>query len=192
MQGIFLKDEGGTLPYEDVAISGNIVVGMSYRGISVQGGKSVAITGNSVLGYADRASSIAPRTSRPQRSRTMSPPYLGTDGRAGSNGNVLAASVTDAGQAALGAWLSAHDAVAAGGWGALADLHALFGIPVPPPVVLILGTEGADRLTAAATSDSDRGRGADRSAGGIDDAPPRAGRRCGRQFLFEWSGPATW
>lgn len=45
-QGIFLRDEIGTLPYERVTIANNIIVGTGYNGIRVIGAKDLEITGN--------------------------------------------------------------------------------------------------------------------------------------------------
>jgi hypothetical protein len=51
IQGIFMKDEKGTLPYENVEISGNILVGTGYNGIAIEGGKGIHIHGNQLLSY---------------------------------------------------------------------------------------------------------------------------------------------
>lgn len=54
VQGIFLRDEKGTLPYENVTIENNLVVqnGMA-NGISVLGGKNVTVTNNTVVSPSD-------------------------------------------------------------------------------------------------------------------------------------------
>jgi len=51
IQGIFLRDEKKTLPYEDVEISRNILVGTGYNGIVVAGGVNVNISENKLLSY---------------------------------------------------------------------------------------------------------------------------------------------
>ena len=49
-QGIFMRDEVGTLPYERVKIDNNLIyINNGYNGIGVLGGKNVTVTGNSVL-----------------------------------------------------------------------------------------------------------------------------------------------
>lgn len=55
-QGIFLRDTGNTTPFENVAITGNLIIGALYNGISVQGMTNGNVTGNTVLGYEDQAS----------------------------------------------------------------------------------------------------------------------------------------
>ena len=50
IQGIFLRDEVGTLPYQNVKITNNIAyVKDFHNGIAVLGGKNVEVSGNSVL-----------------------------------------------------------------------------------------------------------------------------------------------
>ncbi len=50
IQGIFLRDEVGTLPYQNVKILNNLAyVKDFYNGIAVLGGNNVEISGNSVL-----------------------------------------------------------------------------------------------------------------------------------------------
>lgn len=51
IQGIFMKDEKGNLPYENVEISGNILIGTGYNGIAIEGGQGVRIHGNQLLSY---------------------------------------------------------------------------------------------------------------------------------------------
>lgn len=51
MQGIFLKDEVGSLPYKNVVISENLLIGTGYNGIMVLHGEDLKITGNEVVSY---------------------------------------------------------------------------------------------------------------------------------------------
>lgn len=56
IQGIFMNDEEGTLPYTNVEISNNLIyVNGMYNGISIQGGQNVYIEGNTVLSRTDDA-----------------------------------------------------------------------------------------------------------------------------------------
>jgi len=57
-QGIFFRDEVGNLPYDRVTITGNLVAGGAYHGISVLGGRSVTIADNIVQGFTDMKSWI--------------------------------------------------------------------------------------------------------------------------------------
>lgn len=58
VQGIFLRDQVGDLPYEQVVIRGNLVAGGAYNGIVVNGGRSVAVEDNIVQGFVDMKSWI--------------------------------------------------------------------------------------------------------------------------------------
>lgn len=56
-QGIFLGNESN-VPYQNVTITGNQIVGGMYRGISVSVGGDVTIKNNFVQGFADMSSGI--------------------------------------------------------------------------------------------------------------------------------------
>lgn len=58
IQGIFLRDQGDVLPYKNVSIVGNVVVGSLYHGITVDGGERVYIDHNTVTGYGAEKSWI--------------------------------------------------------------------------------------------------------------------------------------
>jgi Ca2+-binding RTX toxin-like protein len=58
IQGIFIRDTFDTLPFENVSITGNIVLGGLYNGISVGGLIGGEITNNIVAGYEDQRSWI--------------------------------------------------------------------------------------------------------------------------------------
>jgi hypothetical protein len=58
IQGIFLRDEIGTLPFQRVEITGNTILGGMYNGIAVVGGKDVVIAHNTVIGFRDMQSWI--------------------------------------------------------------------------------------------------------------------------------------
>jgi len=67
MQGIFMNDEVGTLPYERVTIENNLVYEQDMpNGITVMGGKDVAIRGNTVLSPTGDAGVVAIRADRIQ------------------------------------------------------------------------------------------------------------------------------
>lgn len=51
MQGIFMRDEVGTLAYKNVTISNNLLVGTGYQGITVGHGENLNITGNELVSY---------------------------------------------------------------------------------------------------------------------------------------------
>jgi hypothetical protein len=59
MQGIFFGDESkGKLPYINVEITGNTVLGAMYNGINLYPAKNAVISNNTVLGYEDMRSWI--------------------------------------------------------------------------------------------------------------------------------------
>lgn len=54
-QGIFINDEVG-LPYENLVVRNNLVVGALYNGISVMGARDGQVTGNVILANPDQES----------------------------------------------------------------------------------------------------------------------------------------
>jgi hypothetical protein len=56
IQGIFFDDEVGNLPFQNVSITNNTVIGETYNGISVYHAANVTASGNLVQGYADKTS----------------------------------------------------------------------------------------------------------------------------------------
>ncbi|MGC6401630.1 right-handed parallel beta-helix repeat-containing protein [Sphingomonas sp. FW199] len=58
VQGIFVRDNTMSFPFEALQITGNLIVGGMYNGIAVQGGRDVTITDNHVVAYNDMKSWI--------------------------------------------------------------------------------------------------------------------------------------
>jgi hypothetical protein len=58
VQGVFVQDDSGKLPYVGLVVTGNTCAGCLYNGILVSSGTAPQITGNTVLGYADQQSWI--------------------------------------------------------------------------------------------------------------------------------------
>lgn len=56
IQGIFIRDTFDKMPFENVTITGNVVLGGLYNGISVDGVVGGELTGNLVIGYPDQRS----------------------------------------------------------------------------------------------------------------------------------------
>lgn len=50
-QGIFMRDEVGTLAYKNVTIANNLLVGTGYHGITVSHGENLQIIGNELISY---------------------------------------------------------------------------------------------------------------------------------------------
>jgi parallel beta-helix repeat protein len=54
MQGIFIADESkGKLPFLNLTVTGNTVIGSSYHGISISQAKGGVVANNTVVGYED-------------------------------------------------------------------------------------------------------------------------------------------
>ena len=58
MQGIFITDQVGTLPYQNVTITDNMLVGTRYHGITVSHAEGVDVSSNIVAGLPDMLSWI--------------------------------------------------------------------------------------------------------------------------------------
>jgi hypothetical protein len=115
-QGIFMGDEGGAA-YRDVTISGNMIVGAVFHGISVYGVDHLNVSHNTVEGYADVTSWIlvndSTNSSVTDNSATAFNPGVGNVGLATTGNTVIP-------QAAIG------DA-------------SILGVAAPPPSLPSLG-----------------------------------------------------
>lgn len=58
IQGIFIRDTFDNMPFENVTVTGNVILGALYNGISVDGVIGGEVTDNIVIGYADQRSWI--------------------------------------------------------------------------------------------------------------------------------------
>lgn len=158
VQGIFLADQVGNLPYANIAINNNIVAGGMYNGIYVTGASGVDISKNIVVAFPDMKSWIrADSVTNIVVSSNLATQYvLPTPGCPA--GNQLIQSATDAGAAYLQSWLATHELpgnliesadafVAALG---LSTVGAVSG-GVNDELVTLSGTDGADRITADPT-----------------------------------------
>ena len=56
IQGIFIRDTFDNMPFENVTITGNVILGGLYNGISIDGVVGGEMTGNLVIGYEDQRS----------------------------------------------------------------------------------------------------------------------------------------
>ena len=131
IQGIFLRDELGSLPYDHVTISDNLLIGTGYNGIAVLGGKDLMITGNTLVSYSGSstvnwllvqkadgvvaAGNSAVKISFDQVTNLV------------EANDTLNAAVADAGKAALAIWTFAHTGITP----VIDDLGGLFGGVIP-------------------------------------------------------------
>jgi parallel beta-helix repeat protein len=59
IQGIYIQDDAGKLPYGTVTVTNNTIIGGNYYGIRVNGAENVTLTGNTVIGSDGQQSWIA-------------------------------------------------------------------------------------------------------------------------------------
>ncbi|MFM9827791.1 MAG: right-handed parallel beta-helix repeat-containing protein, partial [Sphingomonas sp.] len=162
IQGIFIRDEVGTLPYKDVNITNNIVIGGLYNGISIGGVDGGVIANNLVLGQPGQASWIrASADTNLSIHDNIATGYNFDDpngARLSVNRETL--SVEDGGASAVQTFLADRQTVPGfftGGSEILSALHLAAPAPTFTGIVAvqqIYGTEGADRLVADARFES--------------------------------------
>jgi Ca2+-binding RTX toxin-like protein len=159
VQGIFFRDQVGNLPYENITISGNLVVGAMYNGISVGSAKKVTITDNVVGAMPGMKSWIrAENVKDAVISNNSAFTYIeANNSGVVKQGNVTSDYVQDGGKAHHQAWLAKHGPV---GMGSTPGQSA----PDSTAMLNLTGRDGADVLKA-----SDDARGTLLSGGGGDD-----------------------
>ena len=167
MQGIFIRDEVGNIPFEDVTVSGNLVLGSMWHGIAIDGGKNVNFSDNTVVAAEDPSMSAWIRllkVSGGTVANNVATRYTYESETTTKAGNETVAASTDGGLSVLNSWLHAHP-----------GLTALPQAPwdeVRPTTGLILsGTAAGDALTSIGYADQfmDGGAGSDTLTGGYGD-----------------------
>lgn len=136
-QGIFFRDPTGTSGFKNIQIVDNLIVGMGYNGIYVNGASNVKVDGNEVLSYEGKAETSwillqntdGGSVTNNESSLISVLPQNGVTNVA-TSGNVTVTYVTDGGTAALKEWLATHDGVEAPDWGSETPPPT---DPVPPP-----------------------------------------------------------
>ncbi|WP_263624789.1 right-handed parallel beta-helix repeat-containing protein [Novosphingobium huizhouense] len=150
MQGIFMRDESTKLPFTNVVISGNEIIGGLYNGIAVSNASNLKITNNIVAGYADQKSWIS--VNNPLEWSGNGAQIYMVNGKqvATPVGNLALSVVSDGGSALYSLWQSL-------GGGALTSslLASLSGsLDTGSLAVNINGTTGNDNLAAPLSGDS--------------------------------------
>ena len=180
MQGIFLTDQVGNLPYQNLTITNNVVAGGMYNGIMVLNAENAQITGNTVAGFADMKSWIRLDKVSGVVSGNDAEQYLITQTVGFSEAmNKVIATLSDGGAKLIAEWLLEHSgaAVTPPAGSIIVPPPVMDPVPVPPPVVVeppkadvttVLGTSGTDKLYVVGKGDSyvDGGAGADYLYGG--------------------------
>ena len=110
VQGIFMRDQVGTLPYQNVTVTGNIVAGGRYNGIAIDHVNGGTMSDNVVAGISGETSWIRHTNSTNLTVANNQSTYYASAAKAdvGINGNIQIAPVTDGGAAWLSSWLSSH------------------------------------------------------------------------------------
>jgi Ca2+-binding RTX toxin-like protein len=110
-QGIFIRDEVGTLPFQNVTITGNTIVGGMYNGIAVLGGNNVTIDKNTVEGFPDQKSWVRLEdVTGATISNSSADQFLTSvnDAQITQTANLTPAAASDNGAAALTQWQVSH------------------------------------------------------------------------------------
>jgi len=168
IQGIFISDQVGNLPFQNVTITNNAVLGALYNGIAIKGVDSGTVTGNTVIGYTDQKSWLtvwsSPKLAFANNSVTaVSKVDAAPTSIIGSNGNSLTAAATAAQEKSLAYdWLLAHPGVLYEQSPAGTALRAQYAITNTATTLTldgigythITGTAAADTLTAKAGTPS--------------------------------------
>ncbi|MEW5685522.1 MAG: right-handed parallel beta-helix repeat-containing protein [Pseudomonadota bacterium] len=117
VQGIFLRDQQGTLPYERVTITDNLLVGTGYNGIRITGVKDLTVTNNDLVTFDGGLKTfMLVRSADGAVATGNSAAYVAFEQSANveNRGNKSASPVKDEGEASIRKWLIAHPAEAAG------------------------------------------------------------------------------
>lgn len=167
IQGIWLRDETGSKPYERVTITDNTIMGASYQGIGIADVKSgLLVSGNTVVAQDDQHSWLRVINSDTGVVTNNIATGFVFEGSVHHSGNVQALAANDSTTRATVAWLG-NNLETLGLSGSLARVMtsriALLGFVDDPSQttmkgrsfseVVILGTEGADRLSIGKAGD---------------------------------------
>lgn len=163
VQGIFIRDTFGQMPFENVTITGNLVMGGLYQGIALKGVDGAAVKGNQVVAYDDQLSWIlADSATNLNLADNISSKFLINGVSLAPGGNKLAPPTSVDEVSALLPWLADHSAFVKL-WGGSDTIWsktgltepALAALPPPPPAYfLVSGTNGNDRLQVSVYGDS--------------------------------------
>lgn len=180
VQGIFIRDQVGTLAYQDVTITGNLVLGGMYNGIAIGHVDGLKLSDNMVVALPGQKSWIyVASASDAVASNNIATTYnfqkSNTDLTTTNNKTV--ATPVDGGAAVTNQWLASHSDLLSGLGTLLQDILDLSGVLsglttsplttpiadsllVPPTVVVtpvvadIKGTSGNDTLKASGVGNS--------------------------------------
>jgi parallel beta-helix repeat protein len=111
-QGIFLRDQVGTLPYHNVTIENNLVVGTGYAGIYAEGVNGVQISGNELVSDPGKTNNtwMLVQTGANVTSTGNTAQTISFDGvtNVRESGDLINTPVDDGGQLAIDSWAMTH------------------------------------------------------------------------------------
>ncbi|MGC6401640.1 right-handed parallel beta-helix repeat-containing protein [Sphingomonas sp. FW199] len=194
VQGIFMRDEVGGLPYKNVLISDNVISGGMYNGISVSNAENLLVTNNIVAAYPDQKSWIRVQAHAELEGNQSKIYIIGGKEVPAPEGNIWLGELAAGGDWAIKTW--AEDRDLSGYHDAMQDLvddlpdvvsepSTIAAAPVVDPVAvqaptggapssepilldLIKGTDGKDTLRGSKAGNSriEAGDGNDNISGG--------------------------
>ena len=182
MQGIFFRDQVGGLPFKNVTVSGNTVIGAMSHGIGLNGIDGLVATNNEVVAIAGQVSNIALNGTRNAvLTGNQASAYVATDVENVTRSDNILLDTLSVGQG-RGLATALSKIVTVKGFAMLADPAVKAAVTqlgyVDQPVtargiqtfaqIQIAGTDGNDRLSAAKVGNSrvDGGDGNDTITGG--------------------------
>ena len=136
MQGIFVQDSNGNLPYTNLHVTGNLIIGGNWNGIMVDDAKGGVIANNTVQGLNNQNQSpwIKVQNSTGTTLSNDSAKLIGlADHNTGliQTGNKSVAIVSDGGRSEITNWLHSHTDSSIGLLGLhISDLVAPTGGPI--------------------------------------------------------------
>lgn len=144
IQGIFMNDETGKLPYQNVVIENNLAVGTLYHGIKVAAAANLSVTGNTVAGMPGQLSWISVPAGTTLAENGAERFQIGGASVDFPAGNEMLPPSRDGGLNLISGWIG----------GDATKLMPVDSKPAPIPILTIEGTAGADTLRAAKAEDS--------------------------------------
>jgi parallel beta-helix repeat protein len=171
IQGIFISDQVGNLPYQNLTITNNVVVGTMYNGIAVYNSNDLVLSGNTVAAYSDMKSWIYVAKSTGATvtdNEAMLVKYSEAIDLTQS-GNIVIPRISDEGVQLINEWLQGHaienpypqseQPQVPDSSVSLPDVpvEAVKPAPAPPPpagALILVGGDGADRLTVGGKVDT--------------------------------------
>jgi Ca2+-binding RTX toxin-like protein len=165
VQGIWINNDSGVQPYQNLTVTNNTIIGAMYNGLVVQGAVNATITGNVVLGETDQNSWLGvENVASAYVADNIATYYSTSNSSVTGGGDVITSYLATSDAATYASTLSAemqpgtltHSSSSLASAQALKYLSEIGFTDGPSPtgathsfgVVNYYGTDGADRLTA--------------------------------------------